>query len=583
MTADHPEEPKRGYESKQRVVVAGLLCPAKRGSVVVVVTLELGEELGLARPGAGDDLSRPLGGLEEVKGVAAAKPRPVVFRQAVVGIVADRREHPETRLASGLLLPPEQAVVEERSERVEVGAADLAERLQRTGACENRQPLEQRLLRSGQQVVAPLDRRPQRLMANGQVAVSCGQELERTGDPRQDLRRREEVAPGRRELDRERDSVEQAADLGDGRRVRFGQLESRVDRSGTGHEHRHGVVLLELVEPEAGAGRLERRHGVDIFARKPQRSPARRHGAEPGRPGQQLRDRGRRLENVLEVVENEQEVARSESCEQRSAGFVVFVRDTDGRSERRPDEGRFGKARELHEDGALRGSRSEGFGDGDRESCLADAAGADEGDEPGSARFEQVHDRSDLLLSADEGRGGTRQDETRGCLVRRLDRERGIVAEDRPLELAQLGARLDPELVAELRMGAAIRLERVGLALRAVESEHQLPPDLFAVGVPDDQRRELRDECNVVTEGKAGLVSELFGDEPQLREPLPLGADETDEREAGERFPLPELECRVGRGLCAGIVGGCKGGPPFGQPPRSKTTASISSGSARRR
>ena len=36
-----------------------------------------------------------------------------------VGIVADRREHPETRLAAGLLLAPEQAVVEERSERVE--------------------------------------------------------------------------------------------------------------------------------------------------------------------------------------------------------------------------------------------------------------------------------------------------------------------------------------------------------------------------------------------------------------------------------------------------------------------------------
>ena len=141
------------------------------------------------------------------------------------------------------------------------------------------------------------------------------------------------------------------------------------------------------------------------------------------------------------------------------------------------------------------------------------------------------------------------------------------MAEDRPLELAELRARLDPELVAELRMGAAIRLECVGLALRAVQSEHQLPPDLLAVGMPGDQRRELRDECNVVTERKPGLVSELFGDEPQLREPLPLGADEPDEREAGERFPAPELEREVDGGLRASIVAGCECGPAFGEPP----------------
>ena len=126
---------------------------------------------------------------------------------------------------------------------------------------------------------------------------------------------------------------------------------------------------------------------------------------------------------MLEVVEHEQQIARAEPDEQRAARLVAFVLDPDGRCDGRTDERGVGEVRELHEDGALRGSRPEGFGDRDRKPCLADPAGADEGDEPGSARFEQAHDRSDLSLSPDEGRGGARQCEARGCFGRRLDRE----------------------------------------------------------------------------------------------------------------------------------------------------------------
>ena len=42
--------------------------------------------------------------------------RPLRFGQLVGREVPDRREQPEPRLAPGLLLAPEQAVVEERSE-----------------------------------------------------------------------------------------------------------------------------------------------------------------------------------------------------------------------------------------------------------------------------------------------------------------------------------------------------------------------------------------------------------------------------------------------------------------------------------
>lgn len=48
------------------------------------------------------------------------------------------------------------------------------------------------------------------------------------------------------------------------------------------------------------------------------------------------------------------------------------------------------------------------------------------------------------------------------------------MAKDRPLQLLQTGAGLDPELVAECPSCAPVRLERLRLATLAIEGEHQL-------------------------------------------------------------------------------------------------------------
>ena len=55
---------------------------------------------------------------------------------------------------------------------------------------------------------------------------------------------------------------------------------------------------------------------------------------------------------------------------------------------------------------------------------------------------------------------------------RRVDR--GVVGEDRVVEVVELGARFDPELLDEDLAGVAVGLQRVGLAAAAVEREHQL-------------------------------------------------------------------------------------------------------------
>ena len=58
--------------------------------------------------------------------------------------------------------------------------------------------------------------------------------------------------------------------------------------------------------------------------------------------------------------------------------------------------------------------------------------------------------------------------------ARRRQCEFRILAQDCPLELLQLGPRLDSELFDEDPAGPPVGIERFGLASRAVEREHVL-------------------------------------------------------------------------------------------------------------
>ena len=74
------------------------------------------------------------------------------------------------------------------------------------------------------------------------------------------------------------------------------------------------------------------------------------------------------------------------------------------------------------------------------------------------------------------------------------DGERVVLAEDRLLELLEAGARLDPELVEQGGARRPVRVERLGLAARAVEREHQLGAERLAQRVLGDERLQLPDE-----------------------------------------------------------------------------------------
>ena len=85
-------------------------------------------------------------------------------------ILADRLEHP---VALGR--EADQALLDQRLQRVDVGAADLLGRVQGAAAGEDREGADDALLFLGKQVVAPVDRRPQRLLPRVGVAATLEQ------------------------------------------------------------------------------------------------------------------------------------------------------------------------------------------------------------------------------------------------------------------------------------------------------------------------------------------------------------------------------------------------------------------------
>ena len=83
-------------------------------------------------------------------------------------------------------------------------------------------------------------------------------------------------------------------------------------------------------------------------------------------------------------------------------------------------------------------------------------------------------------------------------------RERRVLLEDALVQRPQRLARLDPELVDEQPPPGGERLERLRLAARAVQREHQLAAQALAQRMLGDQRLELGDHLAVLDRSRAG-------------------------------------------------------------------------------
>ena len=150
-----------------------------------------GDADGRARAGAIGKLYQPIG-LESPQGTFLTR-----GRQALPRELADRLEHPEALVLVRVGAAADEALVEQRRERVEVRVTDRFGRVEGAAAAEDCEPGEELLLVVVEEVVAPGDRRAQRGVALLGVAAALEQ-VEPLRDALEQLLGAEELDPRRR-------------------------------------------------------------------------------------------------------------------------------------------------------------------------------------------------------------------------------------------------------------------------------------------------------------------------------------------------------------------------------------------------
>ena len=176
--------------------------------------------------------------------------------------------------------------------------------------------------------------------------------------------------------------------------------------------------------------------------------------------------------------------------------------------------------------------------------ALADAGLARQEDQAAASAERVVEARdqvAQLRLPADECPRGrlTVIAET----FRRLLFERGILAQDRSLEVTKRPARFEAELLAQNATRIAVCLERLRLATRAVKSQHELVAEPLAQWVLGDEALELADQLGRSTTSELRLQVSLDRNEAELFEACDLGLGEPLRPKVGERFSAPQRAC----------------------------------------
>ena len=120
--------------------------------------------------------------------------------------------------------------------------------------------------------------------------------------------------------------------------------------------------------------------------------------------------------------------------------------------------------------------------------------------------------------------------------------ERRIVIEDGPLEVLQFPTRLNPELAVEDLASLVIDVERVRLAPRAIEREHQASRERLAQRHLSDDPAQLGHDFEMVAAGQLSIDSPLEYERTKLVEPRPLSSGGIARGEIPERRASPQTE-----------------------------------------
>ena len=226
------------------------------------------------------------------------------------------------------------------------------------------------LLVVNEEVEAPADRVPQRAVPGGCVPGARGEKLQRVLEPGEDPRRGEHLDPRRRQLDRERQAVEVVTDLRARGQVCLVRLESRAHGARPLEEHAQGVVAFERPERQL------------LLAADAQPCAARDHGLHARARGDDRAERGRGLDDLLEVVDDEQQPAALDVRDEALLEIALGVEEPERPRDAADDQSGVAHRLERHQDDAvceLIGGRR---GDLEGEAGLPDPSGPGDREQP---------------------------------------------------------------------------------------------------------------------------------------------------------------------------------------------------------
>ena len=126
----------------------------------------------------------------------------------------------------------------------------------------------------------------------------------------------------------------------------------------------------------------------------------------------------------------------------------------------------------------------------------------------------------------------------------------GVLAQDRLVQPAQLGAGLDADLLHQRGPGLTVGSERVGLAARAVQREHPLRMQLLAQRLVQHQRLQLSYNVAMAARIQVDVDRQLHGRQPQLLQPPDLGGGERLTGDVIERRATPQGQCLTRPSAC---------------------------------
>ena len=116
------------------------------------------------------------------------------------------------------------------------------------------------------------------------------------------------------------------------------------------------------------------------------------------------------------------------------------------------------------------------------------------------------------------------------------------MAQDRGFELAQGRRRFKPQLLGKQVVEVTVDRQRIGLAVAAVQREHELPAETLPQGLLRGQALQFADQLASGAEGQIGFHALLDTVKAQLFEPCDFCLGEGVEPEICECRPAPERE-----------------------------------------